>query len=181
MIISSGVSYESPTADVTVAENSSPFFIEAAKRTFSSGSGTGVYKEGTVLNALDYFSSYRLGLWHMGILQAKLIGPTELGITLPNGYYFAHVHNTYIDWILRLGWIGGLCVIAWFVIYMVTAIRKYLSGEKEAIYSLLWIGFSLGFFMVERELWASIPVFMLLMLLYPLAVRFVDEDAERGW
>ncbi len=164
--------------DSTIAESqeksSKVYFIGAIAKTFGSGSRTGVYKAGSVLNALDYFSSGRLGLWHTGIRQVRVVGKASLDINLPDGEYYGHVHNTYIDWLLRYGLIGGICVITWFFVYMIVAVRKYLAGDNTLTYSLLWVAFSFSFFLVERELWYNIPAFLLLFLLYPLLIEFDD-------
>ncbi len=154
------------------------YWVNIINKALIKGSKTGVFHENTLLNALDGFSSGRLGIWYTGLNQVKMIGPTELAMTLPNGVYMGHVHNTYIDWCMRLGYVGGILLITWFIAFIVKVVKFTISGDESVIYPLLWLAFCFGFFMVERELWTNLPPFMLLIMQYPLLMRFTDEKYD---
>jgi hypothetical protein len=137
----------------------------------SAESTTGVFKPGTVLNALDALSSYRLGLWVSGIKQVKLFGNIDTQVYLPNGNTYGHVHSTFIYWLMRLGWLGGVLMIIWFFSFMTTSIKRDLRKENIISLSTLWIAFCFGFFLVERELWTNLTVVLLLLLQYPFIIE----------
>lgn len=171
IVLSKGIRY----GDLVDSQESTSYIWIAIAKTFGETSRTGVYEPGTVLNALDYFSSARLGLWHEGIKQVLLWGEGPLNVILPNGYEYGHVHNTYIDWLLRYGWIGGIVSIGWYFSCFGYSIKEKLAGRKQTLYTFYWIAFSIPVLMMERVLWNDAVMFILLLLLYPLMVKFEDE------
>ena len=150
------------------------FWVNVVNKALIKHSKTGVFPANTLLNAIDGFSSGRLGIWYTGLKQVKLVGQTELTMTLPNGEFMGHVHNTYIDWCMRLGYVGGVLLIVWFFAYFAEVVKLKVAGDESVYYPLLWVVFCFAFFIVERELWTNLPPFMLLLLQYPLLIKFKD-------
>lgn len=142
----------------------------------SEESYTGVFEAGTLLNTLDDMSSGRVALWYLSIKNVKLFGGSELGVMFPNGDYFAHIHNTYLDWFLRLGVIGGALMLAWFICCIVCAIKRHLEHDEAVSFTLMWVLFAAAFVFMEREMWTTVPTFMILVLQYPLLMKFKDDN-----
>ena len=136
---------------------------------------TGVFKIHSIWNALDRFSSARIGIWICGLKKVTLFGTTNMTVYLPNGENYEHVHNTYIEWLMRLGFIGGIPLNIWYFSYLVKAIKKKMTGGLALFPSFLIAIFNFTFFIVERELFCGLPLFMLLIFQYPLLRSFKEE------
>ncbi len=139
---------------------------------------TGVFMDGTVKNAIDRLSSERFSITYMGVRQIKLWGNSARDVTLPNGDYFAHTHNTYLDWLLRLGWIGGGFMIAWFFSIWVAAGKRIVKNDKAFIFIFLWISFCAPFFFLECESVIHMTFFWLLILQYPLFMELKSKASD---
>lgn len=151
------------------------YIFDRVSKTLSPKSRTGLFKGGTIINAIDALSSTRISIWYLGIKNVRLFGNSDLTVTLPNGDFVAHVHNTFLDWLLRLGIVGGGFLILWFVSLMVVSVKKLFDFDDTVLFTFLWAVFCLGFFFMERELWTDFSPFMLLILQYPLLKRFKGE------
>lgn len=160
-------------ASESTAYSTMPYIIRTLRNTIYSGnrhSQTGVFNEGTVLNALDTFSSNRLGLWVTGIRQSRLWPTGDTQVYLPNGDIIGHAHSTYIFWIMKLGFLGGSFLIVWFLSSLVASVKNEMKYPKGLSLSTMWTFFCLGFFIAERELWSSFPLFFLLLLQHPFII-----------
>ncbi len=142
-------------------------------------SRTGLFEAGTLMNALDTMSSTRVGIWYLGIKNIRFFGGSDLSVTLPNGDFAPHTHNTYLDFLLRFGIFGGGIMIVWFFAYIIMAAKRHTEYDDSVFFTMLWSFFCIMFFMLERELWTNLPAFMFLLLQYPLLMRFID-DSERN-
>lgn len=142
------------------------------------GSRTGIFKAGTLLNAFDTMSSTRLSIYYLGIKNIKFLGGSDLGVVLPNGDEVAHTHNTYLDWLLRLGYIGGTLMIVWFFAVVIMAVRRYLEYDDSIAPTVLWSAFCIPFSFLERELFINLPLVLLLILQYPLLIDFSGETID---
>ncbi len=144
----------------------------------SKESRTGLFEGGTVINAFDTMFSTRISIWYLGIKNIRLLGNAELGVTLPDGEFVAHTHNTYLDWFLRLGIIGGTLMVIWFIVYLAVAIRRHLECDAEVLFPLIWAIFCIGYCLVERELWNDFPTFLLVLFQYPLLFKLSGERKQ---
>ncbi len=139
-------------------------------------SKTGIFEPGTLMNAIDTMSSTRMGIWYLGLKNVRWLGGSELSVVLPRDEEFvAHTHNTYLDILLRLGIVGGGIMIIWFFAYIIEAARRYIEYDDSVFFTMIWSFFCIFFFLVERELWTNLPAFLLIMLQYPLVMRFTDD------
>lgn len=154
-------------------EENQSFLVGTLSR-FVTGSSVSVFEEGTLLNKLDYFCSYRPGIWYMAIKEIKFFGNSNLIFNLREGVS-VHAHNTFIEWFLRTGWIGGSLLVAWFVTYLISALKKRKESDELTLFTFMWSTFCIAFFMTERELWYDPPAFILLLLQVPLLKKFEDE------
>ncbi len=141
-------------------------------------SRTGIFKAGTLLNAFDTMSSTRLSIYYLGVKNIKLFGESELGVVLPNGDEVWHTHNTYLDWLLRMGYVGGILMILWFFGVTVMAVRRHFEMDESVKYTVLWSAFCIPFCFIERELFTYLPMFLILMLQYPFLVDFKEDNSN---
>ena len=141
---------------------------------FKTGSDCSYFEQGTFLNAIDYFTSYRLGLWYLAYKEIRLLGGSPITFVISDIEY--HTHNTYVEWFLRVGWIGGIFLTAWVFYYLVIAVRHRIQKDSLSLWSFIWISFCVVFMMVERELWIEFPMVLLLIFQYPLLFNIDKQD-----
>ncbi len=140
---------------------------------FKYGSKYSYFEQGTILNGIDYFTSFRLGLWYLALKEVKFLGGSPITFVIQDIEY--HTHNTYVEWFLRVGWIGGSLLCSWIVYYLIVSIKHIIRKDSLSVFSFVWISFCLTFMMVERELWTEMPLFLLLILQYPLIMGMKDN------
>ena len=112
-----------------------------------------------ILNAIDCFSSGRLGIWAQALPQ---IG------WLPNHTYTESPHNFFIDWFLKCGFPLGFLLMAWFVYYFIRCVRIWKEDSDLAFFPLLWHLYCFGTCMLLTNHWNMIIPFLLLVLQYPI-------------
>ncbi len=139
---------------------------------FKYGSEYSYFEQGTMLNGIDYFTSFRLGLWCLAFKEVKLLGGSPITFIIHDIEY--HTHNTYVEWFLRIGWIGGSLLCLWIVNYLIASIKQIIRKNSSSVFSFIWISFCITFMMVERELWIEFPMILLLVFQYPLL--FKDKE-----
>lgn len=142
---------------------------------FKYGSEYSYFPQGTLLNGIDYFTSYRLGLWYLASKEVRLLGDSPITFVIRDIEY--HTHNTYVEWFLRVGLVGGSLLSIWIITYLIVAIRKMVTRKTSYLLGFWWITFCLPFMMVERELWIELPLFLLLVFQYPYIIK-MDEMME---
>jgi len=135
----------------------------------------GVFPDGSILNALNRFSSGRLGLWHMGIRNVTLWGGSDSGVVLPDGTDMPHTHSTYINWLLQYGAIGGTCLIIWIILAVCFSVRKQKKNTSSLNLTTLWIVFCTIVCITERMSWLMLPLFVMLILQYPLVMKNSEQ------
>ncbi len=143
---------------------------------FKYGSKYSYFEQGTMINCIDYFTSFRLGLWYLALKEVKILGGSPITFVIRDIEY--HTHNTYVEWLLRVGWIGGTLLISWIIYYLVVSIKHIIRKNTLALFSFVWISFCLAFMIVERELWIEMPLFLLLVFQYPLIMKMEDNTIK---
>ncbi len=142
---------------------------------FKTGSKYSYFEQGSYLNGVDYFTSFRLGLWYLASKEISLLGGSPITFVIRDIEY--HTHNTYVEWFLRVGWIGGISLTVWIIYYLVLSIKQIIKKDFLSLWSFLWITFCVVFMIVERELWIELPMVLLLIFQYPLLFN-IDEQIE---
>ena len=140
---------------------------------FKYGHKNSYFEQGTIMNGIDYFTSFRLGLWYLALKEVKILGGSPITFVIRDIEY--HTHNTYVEWLLRVGWIGGTLLISWIIYYLIASIKHIIRKDFLSIFSFVWISFCIAFMMVERELWIEMPLFLLLVFQYPLIMKMKDD------
>ncbi len=141
---------------------------------FKTGSKYSYFEQGTLMNAVDYFTSYRLGLWYLASKEIRLLGGSPITFVIRDIEY--HTHNTYVEWFLKVGWIGGISLTAWILYYLVVSIKLRIKKDSLSLWSFWWITFCLVFMIVERELWIELPIMLLLIFQYPFLFNIVEKE-----
>ncbi len=140
---------------------------------FKYGSDLSYFEQGTIINSLDSFSSYRLSTWYLASKEFRLLGNSPLIYNVGGIDY--HAHNTYVEWILRLGYLGGAMMIIWYISQLILHIKKRVEKDQKNLLGFLWATFCLAFMIAERELWIEFPLFMVLVFQYPLIIKMNGE------
>lgn len=120
----------------------------------------GLFKAGTLANALDALSAQRLSTWKELGSQIIPVGHIQDVDTA--------THSTYVYWLVEYGLYPGLAVIVWFLAFIVFAGILATRRERAAIMPILWVCFYAGAFLTSNEYWNAPGGFMLLVFAYPL-------------
>ena len=131
----------------------------------SGGNDGDYYAPGTLLNALDNFSSGRIGIMEWFVKQIKFLGHPVEKLVSKNGYETAMAHNVFVQYLARCGILGGGMYILWWIFYTVRTARLLRKPAENpcTIYALLWIMYMLGIYSTQAEFFNCIGAFMLLV------------------
>ncbi len=165
------------------------YFLFRLYQLLNEGSKKGYFGDAYILNILDHVSSLRLRIWAESLKQIEWVGhPFRIivfqrleGRLVTPGIFpdvIESPHNFFIFSLIRYGLVGGMLVIAWFVIYIIISAKKSIECDKSVILSTLWIFFCIANFMFSCETWASPVYFGLLLLQYPL-IRHIREKESK--
>ncbi len=142
---------------------------------FNAESIYGVFEEGSIMNALDRFSSSRLSIFTMYLRDLNLLGHENLYIQLKD-VPVLHPHNTFIYWLYGLGVVPGSFLIVWSISYIWNAARKAFNEKEIYMFPFLWILYFSAASLNEDILWVYIVGFVLLILQYPLLVNMKESN-----
>lgn len=150
-----------------------------AKAVFGEESAPfGIIEGGTILNAIDQFSSWRLSYW--------IVYLREAGWEPASTWHFdvgeagmEHPHNLYIYWIFGMGYIPGALLIIWSIIYFVKLIQGLMKGNELCVFSFLWFVYYLVSGINENPMWIMPVGFVVLILYYPIMMKF-DESTNKA-
>ena len=131
----------------------------------NGGSEDDYYEAGTLLNALDNFSSGRIIIWEGFIKQIRFLGHPVENLVFESGYVTGMAHNFFIQNLVKCGILGGGMYILWYISYVVcTVVKLGKPGQSLcASYSLFWLMYMLGIYMIAAEFFNCIGGFMLLV------------------
>lgn len=151
------------------------YWWQRADTLFNAESIYGVFEEGSIMNALDRFSSSRLSIFTTYLRDFNLFGHDNLYVQLKD-VAVLHPHNTFIYWLYGLGVVPGMFLIIWVVSNIITAIRKALRQDEIYIISFLWVVYFSIASLNEDIFFSYIVGFCLLILHYPLLVNMKNQD-----
>ena len=144
------------------------YFIRKANYSFAPDVESSLFENGTILRAIDNFSSSRLTLWTQGIKTAELFPTEEFGVYYPNGEYMPHVHSQYICLIRKYGYLGGIPLIFAHFYFLAISIKGCKKDLNRYYLSFMWMAYSVGLLFFEYIVWGMLPYCMLSVLIYPL-------------
>lgn len=151
------------------------YWCDRANTFFMEESKYGILEEGTLINALDRFSSGRLSYWVVYLRDLKVWGHGNVYIEIGE-LVFPHPHNTFVYWLYGMGIVLGTAMIVWLGRYIWYSFKRVIQGESIYILSFLWSIYYTVCSLNEDILWIYIAGFVLLILQYPLLMSWSDED-----
>lgn len=159
------------------------YWHSRARTLFNEESKFGIFEAGSIVNAIDRFSSGRFSHW-ITFLKASDFSPETAFYIEVNGYTLSHPHNTYIYWIYGLGIIPGIGVLIWILSYLIQALYQVFKENDTCTLSFLWVLYFMVASINEDINWV-IPVgFLTILLYYPLVVKYEDakelEEEKNG-
>lgn len=144
------------------------YVVGVAQYAFNEGSEYSMFEEGSLLNAIDNFSSSRLTLWIQGIKTASFLPTEDYGVFYPNGAYMPHVHSEYICLIRKYGYLGGIPIIIAHFIMLGISISRAREDKDSFLMSFMWMSYSIGMLMVEHAPWYLMPYCLMYVIIFPL-------------
>lgn len=154
------------------------YWMNRGRTLMTSSSRTGLFSAGTLVNAIDSFSSGRLSIYYEAIRTNTWFGSSNLTVVTD---YVAVVypHNGYLLWTRAFGWIGGIPAIAWFFIGLVNSIKQTVKRNKAFYLTVIWTVYLATTFFTDCILWDYPPCFVLILLQYPLLIQFKSDECEK--
>lgn len=133
-----------------------------------------VFENGTLIAAVDRFSSGRLGIWKNYLDTVNLWGHDS--VTLEVGQkFFVHPHNNFLAWIIMYGLFGGLICIAWFVKVIVDAFMNVNKEKERFLFLFLWVIFAFFAMFMETLPWVYPISLITLFLSYQTLILRKDQ------
>lgn len=151
------------------------YVVGVSKYAFHAGTEFSMFEEGSMLNAVDNFSSSRITLWVLGLKTAKLLPLEDVGVIYPSGGYMPHVHNQFICMVRRYGYLGGIPLIVSHFYFLVISIKNNRKNKPRFLMTYLWMAYSTGLLLFEYKFWGMMPYCLMLILLYPV-INKGEED-----
>lgn len=149
-------------------------------RIFNTKSLFGIIPEGSLLNGIDGFTSYRLSMQILAIRSFKLFTGNTGYIIMPDES-LTNAHNTALGSMFNYGIIpGGLFVLSWIWSYIYVFVKNVkLIKRKESNYhfrmgSLLLMTYTMAIFMNEL---IYVKYFFMVVFLLFIALNSFDEAA----
>lgn len=146
------------------------YWCNRAHTAFNAESKYGLVQEGTLLNAIDRFSSDRISYAIAYLRDANWFGHEHLYIQIGDTP-FGHPHNTFIYWIYGLGMFAGIFLFIWIISYAVLTMRYAIKDRGVYIFPFMWVAYFMTAGLNEDILWIYVTAFILLILQYPLLVK----------
>ncbi len=156
------------------------FFYKIAILT-SGGSEDDYYKAGTILNAIDNFSSGRLPIWEGFIKQIRFLGHPIENLVFDDGYVTGMAHNFFLQNLVRFGILGGGMYIIWYILYIVRTVKCLRNPHQNlcAVYTMFWLMYMLAIYMTEAEFFNCTGAFMLLVSMWFVTGDFGAYSANK--
>ncbi|MGN0401975.1 MAG: hypothetical protein ACI4HQ_06905 [Acetatifactor sp.] len=139
----------------------------------------GYFPVGSILNAIDYFSSCRLRIFVASLTQIGFWGKPFEDIIYSTDFVVTTPHNFYIYWLIRYGILGGLPLLLWFFTILMKSLIVLKRKEVDYYFSACWVILCSFLFIPTTIIWRSSTILMLLFLQYPFLVGFVEKEPEQ--
>ena len=149
--------------------------FSVVRKTFFSESKWGIIEGGTLLNALDWFSSGRISYWIVYLSDLNMFGHESVAIQTDT-FFAMHPHNTYIYWLHQYGVLSGVGYIVLFFSALIESVRRILRKQKINIFSFMWLLYCALVFVNEVELWTYQIGFIMLICMSSLCFKNYLED-----
>lgn len=152
------------------------YWKDRADTAFNAKSRYGVIPEGSLLNAIDRFTSARISYCLLYLQRLSWFGNPDVSIEVGESF-FMHPHNTYVFWLYGFGIIGGTVLIAGFIAGVVRMMWQYFKENKAVFFTLMWLIYYAFVNMGEVVQWSYQVGFIAVLMLFPLFIR-KNADAQ---
>lgn len=159
------------------------YWIDRAETAFNEESKMGIIKGGSILNAIDRFSSARISYAIVYLRNLNWYGHEHYYLQIGDTP-FTHPHNTFIYWLYGMGTLSGVLMIGWIIYYFVTSLYHVIKKREEFFFTFLWVVYYMVAGLNEDHLWVYMTGFILLIVQYPLFLKWegqkpVEEKKEK--
>ncbi len=151
------------------------YWCGRAQTAFDADSIYGTFKPGSIMNAIDRFSSSRLSYAMAYLRELNWFGHEYMYVEV-QGKPFTHPHNTYVYWLYGYGILSGAVLILWNIYYIWTSAKNAIKNQDVFILPFLWVVYFSVVSLNEDILWIYVTAFILLIMQYPLLVKMNEEE-----
>lgn len=174
-------SYEKETLELTIdndiVREQVLYWHGRARTLFKEESKHGIFAAGSIVNAIDRFSSGRFSHWAVYLQETDMNPETNFVITI-NDYKMPHPHSVYVYWLYGLGWIPGFALIAWIISYLVQVTRQIFKKKDICILPFLWLVYYLVAGINESIVWIVPAGFLTMLFYYPVIMKYDELKQE---
>lgn len=153
------------------------YWCDRAQTAFNSESIYGIFESGTVMNAIDRFSSSRLSCAVLYLRDLNLLGHESVYMVVGESS-FSHPHNTFIYWLYGMGVLPGVLLIGWLGYYIGTSLKNSINKKEIYIFPFLWAVYFSVVSLNEDILLVYVTGFVLLLLQYPLLFKMEEKEEK---
>jgi len=155
------------------------YMATTVQRTIKAKSRTGIFPDGTILTAIDRFTSSRLSIWKVTVENLKWFKGNSMWITVSD--WTTGTHNTYLGFLNGFGIVvGGLFIVLLFYVFIkAIKIVKADTSNGVALFTVFWYAFSLLIFINEMVYFSG---YYMILCLFALGVlrdnKSIGVEAE---
>lgn len=160
-----------------ILQESVLYWKDRADTAFNTESRLGVIPDGTLLNAIDRFSSARISYCLIYLQRLSLFGNPVMGVQTAEDF-FMHPHNIYVFSLYGFGIIGGTAMIILFVVGIIKMIRHYFKENKEIFFPMMWVIYYAFVGMAESSQWNFQVGFIAILMFFPLFIK-KNTDSQK--
>lgn len=138
----------------------------------------GMFEIGSIMNALDTFTSGRLSLAKFYSNYFSFLGNTSDGFMVGN-YYAVNSHSQYIQVLYEYGYLAGIEYIIFWIYCTVKGVLMYLRTKSTGLLlAAAWLPMLIGLMTGEIETLFYPGMFMSFVVIWPILRHFEDEEDE---
>lgn len=124
-----------------------------------------VFKDGTLIAAIDRFSSGRLGIWTDYFKSFTLFGNNDMTLQVGKTCWI-HPHNTYLAWLAIYGYFGTAFALVWFVLSGIKLFKNVNKDKDTYLLPFIWFIYAATVMLTESINWIYPAEFVMLFLVY---------------
>lgn len=119
----------------------------------------GYFEKGSILNALDGFTSLRVRCWYEALQQIEVKGHPYI----PGPSDFASPHNFFLQKLIEMGWIKGFLFHLYIIAGLVMGLVGCLKRDAGCAFPTLWILYAIPVLGSTIISWNSLLPFGMLL------------------
>lgn len=146
-----------------------------ADTTFNAKSKYDVIPPGTILNAIDRFTSARISYCLLYLQRLNWFGHEYTSLEVGK-HFLMHPHNTFVFWLFGFGIIGGGLLIIGLCVSLAKMLIQYFKDNEDVFFPILWLLYFAFVSMGEVVQWTYSVGFIFVLILYPV---FCKKNVEK--